>query len=53
MLKEFSAELKNQKARFVRVQAKNVGRCPEWHKGKGEKAWLFVDEIQCKIQNEK
>jgi len=22
-----------------------VGVCPEWHKGAGGKAWLFVDEI--------
>ena len=51
LLKEFCAELKNQKPRYVRVHAKNVGRCPEWHKGKGEKAWLFVDEIS--IQNSK
>ncbi len=43
--KEFRAELKNQKARYVRVQAKNIGKCPDWHKGKGDKAWLFVDEI--------
>jgi hypothetical protein len=45
LLKEFTAEVKNQKARYVRVHAKNVGRCPDWHKGKGDKAWLFVDEI--------
>jgi hexosaminidase len=32
-------------ARFVRVRAKNIGVCPEWHIAKGDKAWLFVDEI--------
>ena len=31
--------------RFVRVKAKNIARCPEWHPGAGGKAWLFVDEI--------
>jgi hexosaminidase len=32
-------------ARFIRVFAKNLGVCPAWHAGRGEKAWLFVDEI--------
>lgn len=32
-------------ARYVRVRAKNVGVCPDWHKGAGSKAWLFADEI--------
>ncbi len=31
--------------RFVRIRAKNIGMCPVWHKGSGEKAWLFADEI--------
>lgn len=31
--------------RYIRVLAKNVGKCPEWHLGKGGKAWVFVDEI--------
>jgi hexosaminidase len=33
------------KARYIRVSAKNLGVCPSWHLGKGEKAWMFVDEI--------
>ncbi len=32
-------------ARFIRVRARNVGRCPDWHPGAGDKAWLFADEI--------
>ena len=35
-------------ARFVKIKAKNTGICPEWHKGKNGKAWLFVDEIEVK-----
>jgi arylsulfatase A-like enzyme len=31
--------------RYVRVRARNLGECPEWHPGAGGKAWLFVDEI--------
>jgi len=37
--------IKNTSARYVRIQAKNVGVCPRWHKGAGGKAWLFADEI--------
>ena len=25
--------------------AENRGRCPDWHPGAGEKAWIFADEI--------
>ncbi len=38
----------NVNARFIRVKAKNIGVCPSWHKGAGEKAWLFCDEITIK-----
>jgi arylsulfatase A-like enzyme len=31
--------------RFVRVIGRNIGICPEWHAGAGNKAWLFADEI--------
>jgi hexosaminidase len=44
-IKELTQSLKNVKARYVHVYAKNVGICPDWHAGKGDKAWLFVDEI--------
>ncbi len=32
-------------AQFIKVIARNMGQCPEWHPGKGENAWLFVDEV--------
>jgi len=32
-------------ARYIKVHAKNVGLCPEWHKGDGNPAWLFGDEV--------
>jgi len=43
--KSFASSLKNVSARYVQVKAKNIGICPNWHKGAGEKAWVFVDEI--------
>jgi arylsulfatase A-like enzyme len=41
----FDVELHGAKVRYVRVHAKNIGECPEWHKGASGKAWLFADEI--------
>ena len=42
---EYTRELQNTKGRFVKVLVRNVGVCPDWHAGKGGKAWIFVDEI--------
>lgn len=30
---------------FLRIEAVNIGVCPDWHPGKGGKAWIFADEI--------
>jgi hypothetical protein len=35
-------------ARYVRVYAKSMITCPDWHIGHGGKAWIFVDEIVVK-----
>ena len=45
IVKDFSCTVKNVSARFVKVAAKNIGTCPAWHAGAGEKAWLFADEV--------
>ncbi|MEM7040247.1 MAG: GH92 family glycosyl hydrolase, partial [Bacteroidota bacterium] len=34
------------KARYVKVFAKQLGVCPEWHLGAGGKTWIFADEIR-------
>jgi alpha-L-fucosidase len=34
--------------RYVHFKANNIKTCPEWHKGAGDKAWLFADEITIK-----
>lgn len=31
--------------RVYKIVAKNVQKLPSWHPGKGDKAWLFIDEI--------
>jgi len=45
IIKNFILKNINKKTRYIRVLAKNIGVCPDWHKGAGEKAWIFADEI--------
>jgi alpha-L-fucosidase len=44
-VKDFSCHVKGISARFMKVAAKNIGACPPWHSGAGDKAWLFTDEV--------
>lgn len=45
VIKDFSLSFPSQKARYVRVTAKNLGTCPPGHPGEGKPAWVFADEI--------
>ena len=44
-IKKFQTAINNSDIRYVKINAKNIGACPDWHDGSGGKAWLFVDEI--------
>ncbi|MFC1733652.1 GH92 family glycosyl hydrolase [candidate division KSB1 bacterium] len=44
-MKEFPILVKNTQARYIKVIARNLKYCPEWHPGAGGKAWIFIDEI--------
>lgn len=33
------------KCRYIKAIARNIGKCPSYHPGAGQKAWLFADEI--------
>ncbi len=44
-IQDFVAEFTDVKARYVRLVAKNIQNCPDWHEAAGSKAWLFIDEI--------
>jgi hypothetical protein len=46
--KDFSIDKVNRQVRYLKVQAKNIGVCPSWHVGAGDKAWIFIDEIWVK-----
>lgn len=45
VLKDFQANFSGQKARYIKVIAESIKKCPAWHPGAGGKAWLFIDEI--------
>ncbi len=44
ILKDFEIEI-NKPIRFIKIIGTNIGNCPEWHKGAGNKCWIFADEI--------
>ena len=44
-IKSLGIHFKNVGTRYLKIWAKNIGRCPADHPGAGGKAWLFVDEI--------
>jgi len=39
------ASFKEQQARFVKIRLTDVRKIPNWHRGKGAPASLFIDEI--------
>lgn len=36
----------SKSGRYLKVKCQNYGPLPQWHVSPGEKAWLFVDEIE-------
>jgi predicted alpha-1,2-mannosidase len=41
----FTTKIENEQIKAIRYTIKNPGFCPEWHLGKGNKTWVFVDEL--------
>ena len=44
-IKDFIASFNKEKARFIKVKATSIKKCPSWHSGAGGNCWLFIDEI--------
>ncbi|MEO1263077.1 MAG: sulfatase-like hydrolase/transferase [Bacteroidota bacterium] len=44
-IKQIKIKCRSENIGRLKIQVKNIGTCPEWHDGKGQKAWLFLDEI--------
>ena len=32
----------------IKIVAKSIGACPDWHLGAGGESWIFIDEIEVK-----
>ena len=43
--KDFKITFPKAAFRYIRIRAKNIGICPDWHNGKGQAAFLFMDEL--------
>ena len=41
-----TVDINQSDVKYVRLVAKNMGRIPTWHKAKGLRPWIMVDEIQ-------
>jgi predicted alpha-1,2-mannosidase len=49
LIQTFSKTLPQKiSARYVKVEAFNYGKLPEWHQGAGGDAFIFIDEIEIK-----
>ncbi len=44
-MKGFECKFATVKAKYIKIVAVPVPKLPKWHAGKGEKAWIFMDEI--------
>jgi hexosaminidase len=47
-IKEFTIDVSNISAQYVRLKAYNITHCPDWHAAAGSDAWLFIDEFVAK-----
>lgn len=39
-------DINQSDVKYVRLVAKNMGRIPAWHKARGLRPWIMVDEVQ-------
>lgn len=44
-IQNFETSLIDREVRYIKIVGKNLGICPEWHKGRGNPSWIFADEI--------
>jgi hypothetical protein len=44
-MKGFECKFNPINAKYIKIEAIPVAKLPKWHPGKGEKAWIFTDEI--------
>ncbi len=47
-IEPFNAGFPPVEARFVKVYARSIKTCPQWHPGAGNPSWIFCDEVVVK-----
>ncbi len=47
-VKEYETLVKGEPSRYYKVVFRNAGPCPDWHPGKGQDSWVFLDEVMIK-----
>lgn len=45
-LQSINIEINRPDVKYVKLVAKNLGKIPAWHKAKGLKPWIMVDEVR-------
>ena len=45
IMKGFECKFNESSVKYIKIIGNPVAKLPAWHPGKGEKAWIFVDEI--------
>ncbi len=45
VVRDLVATFEPLEARYVRIHGKNYGKIPDWHPGRGDGAFVFVDEV--------
>jgi len=46
VVKRFTLTIAPRSARYLKIKAVALLNCPDWHKGAGNKSWIFADEVQ-------
>ncbi len=44
-VRELSTEFNSINAKYIQLKAKQFGRIPDWHLGKGGQSFIFIDEL--------
>lgn len=44
-IKDFSVPGQQQKARYIKIEAKEPGLCPDWHLAKDQATYMYCDEV--------
>ena len=45
LIKGFECKFNTATVNYIKIIGNPVAKLPAWHPGKGDKAWIFVDEV--------